>query len=365
MRASTNTIAILGIVVFGMACEEPVETPELPPPPVRVTAVSVEARSRIVHVTAPIEAERRATLRTETGGRVADAPFRAGATVSRGDVIVRLSGPRTAISVSEAQARVSQARASLRQVSRAREDAESLARQNANTPNVVETARDREAEAQARLGEAEAGLAAARAGVSEASLRAPFDGVLADFRVNVGEFVAAGTEVAILVNRDALEAELLLDPVEAAEARVDDRVTLTVPEHDDRVFEARVDFVGDVLDPRSRRLPLRVAIDDPDDAIRPGSVGAFEVSVGAPRDVVLLPDGAVQRRMGRSQVFVVTDGVAEARDVEIAQISDGRAEVTNGLADGEEVVIEGLERVVAGRAVRVVTDLAAQDEGAQ
>jgi membrane fusion protein (multidrug efflux system) len=364
MRSWPQTALALGIFTVLVACEDPEPTPEPPPPPVRVASATVTSRNHVVRVTAPIEAERRATLRTEAGGRVVEAPFRAGASVSRGDVIVRLSGPRTAISISEAQARVGQARASLRQVTRAREDAEALARQNANTPNVVETARDREAEARARLEEAEAGLAAARAGVTEASVRAPFDGVLADFRVNVGEYVGSGTEVAVLVDPEGIEAELLLDPVEGSEAQPGDRVTLTLAEHGDRVFEGRVDFVGDVLDPRTRRLPVRVAIDDPDRAIRPGSVAAFEVLVGEPRDVVMLPDGAVQRRLGRTQVFVVEDGVAQARDVEIGEIAGGRAEVLGGLDEGEEVVVDGLERVVPGQDVRVVTDLAAQNEEA-
>ncbi len=195
-------------------------------------------------------------------------------------------------------------------------------------------------------------------------MRAPFDGVLADFRVNVGEYVGPGTEVAVLVDPEGIEAELLLDPVEGADARPGDRVTLTLAEHDDRVFEGRVDFVGDVLDPRTRRLPVRVAIDDPDRAIRPGSVAAFEVLVGEPRDVVVLPDGAVQRRMGRTQVFVVVDGVAEARDVEVGSVTGGLAEILGGLADAESVVVDGLERVVPGQSVRVVTDLAAQNEEA-
>jgi RND family efflux transporter MFP subunit len=358
MRPRENAIAALGLLAFALGCEEEIEAPDPAPPPVRVIEATLEPRSRVVRVTAPIEAERRATLRTEAGGRVAEAPFRAGSAVNRGDVVVRLTGPRTAISVSEAQARVSQATASLRQITRAREDAEALARQNATTPNVVATARDRQAEAEARLGEAEAGLAAARAGVTEASLRAPFDGVLADFRVNVGEFVAPGTEVAVLVDPEGIEAELLVDPIEGAAARVGDRVTFTVAQHEGRVFEAHVDFVGDFLDPRTRRLPLRVAIDDPDGAIRPGSIGAFEVSVGDARDVVFLPENAIQRRMGLTQVYVVEDGVARARDVQLGEVARGHAEVLRGLANGDQVVVDGASRVVVGSVVTVVTDTA-------
>lgn len=358
MDRSRITTALFGAVLA--ACGDPAPPPAPPPAPVRVALVTLESRPPRVEVTAPVRAERRATLRAETAGRVTDAPFRAGASVSEGEVLVRLGVPRTAIGVSQARARVSQTQASLRQATRARADAEALAAQGANTSNAVEQARDREAEARARVAEAEAGLRAARAGLSESVLRAPFDGVLADFRVNVGEYLGPGAEVAILVDRSSLEAELLLDPVEARATTAQSEVMVRTTGPGAQTFIGRVTFVGEVLDPRSRRLPVRVAIDDPEGVLRPGEVATFDVPVGASRDVVLLPERAITRRVGRTQVFVVADGVATARDVRLGDVRGGEAEILEGLRASENVVVGGVDRVVSGATVRVVEDEAVE-----
>jgi RND family efflux transporter MFP subunit len=302
-----------------------------------------------------VQAERRATLRAETAGPVIAAPFRAGATVEAGQVILRLDVSRSQISVAQARARLAQAEAALRQATRAREDAEALSAEGAHTPNLLEQARDREAEATARLEEAQAGVRAARVGVSEAVLTAPFDGVLADFRFREGEFVSPGAEVAVLVDRTRLEAELLLDPEEGAGVSEGGEVTVRATR--DRVFSGTAVFVGEVLDPRTRRLPVRVRIADPDGALLPGEVATFHVAVGPPREAIVLPESAIVRRHGRTLVFVVKDDRAEARTVRVGPIRASEAEVLDGaLSPGETVIVRGTERIEDGGVVRVVDD---------
>ncbi len=338
------------------SCSDPPPASDPPPPPVSVEVVEMVVRSPSIEVTGTVQAERRAMLRAEAAGRVMAAPFRAGATVVAGQVVLRLDVSRSQISVAQARARLAQAEAALRQASRAREDAEVLAAEGAHTRTLLEQARDREAEATARLEEAQAGVRAARAEVSEAVLTAPFDGVLADFRVREGEFVSPGTEIAVLVDRTRLEAELLLDPEEGAGARVGGEVIVRATR--DRVFSGTVVFVGTVLDPRSRRLPVRVRIADPDGALLPGEVATFDVAVGPPRDAIVLPGNAIVRRRGRTLVFVVKDDRAESRTVRVAPIRASEVEVLEGeLSPGETVIVRGIERIEDGGAVRVVDDL--------
>ena len=376
LRANAIGIAVL---LAAAACSEAAGREPAPPPAapaVRTEVVSVTERSPTVRVTAAIQASRRATLAAETAGHVIDAPFRTGATVREGEVLLRLGGPRNAVAVTEARARIAQADAALRQATRAREQADALARENASTPNVVESARDRELEARARMAEAEAGLEAARAGLAETVLRAPFSGVLADFRVLEGDYVRPGTEVAVIVDPEGLEAELLLDPVEAADTEVGASVAVVARSRPDETFRGTVTFVGRVLDPRSRRLPLRVSIEDPERALRPGSVATFDVSVGPARPAVLVPEHSVQRRMGRTLVFTVeaegsraegaggprtTTGVARAREVRVGEVRGGLAEVLEGLDAGDEVIVAGIERVIEGGPVRVVAEGEAAD----
>jgi RND family efflux transporter MFP subunit len=343
------------LCAFLLSCSDPPPATDPPPPPVSIEVVEAVARSPSIEVTGTVQAERRATLRAETAGRVIAAPFRAGATVAADQVVLRLDVSRSQISVEQARARLAQAEAALRQATRAREDAEALSAEGAHTRTLLEQARDREAEATARLEEAQAGVRAARADVSEAVLTAPFDGVLADFRVREGDFVAPGTEVAVLVDRTRLEAELLLDPEEGAGVSEGGEVTVRATR--DRVFSGTAVFVGEILDPRTRRLPVRVQITDPDGALLPGEVATFHVAVGPPRDAIVLPESAIVRRHGRTLVFVVKDDRAEARTVRVAPIRASEAEILDGeLSPGETVIVRGIERIEDGGAVRVVDD---------
>lgn len=344
---------VLLLSTFTWGCGESGEPPEPPPPPVFVEDVRVESRAPSVEVTGTVQAERRATLRAETAGRVIEAPFRAGASVEVGQVLLRLDLSRSRISVTQARARLAQAEAALRLARRAREDAEALSAQGAHTRALLEQARDREAEAKARLEETQAGVSAAREDVSEAALTAPFGGVLADFRVREGEFVSSGTVVATLVDRSRLEAELLLDPEESAGVRVGAPVVVRATR--DRVVSGAVASVGEVLDPRTSRLPVRVEIDDPGGTLLPGEVARFEVAVGAAQEAIVLPESAVVRRDGRTLVFVVEDGRAEARPIRIGRRQASEAEVLDGaLRAGDAVIVAGLERVEDGEAVRIV-----------
>ena len=343
------------LCAFLWGCSDTPPATDPPPSPVSVEVVETIARSPSIEVTGTVQAERRATLRAESAGRVIEAPFRAGATVEAGQVVLRLDVSRSQISVARALARLAQAEAALRQASRTREDAEALSAEGAHTRALLEQARDREAEVTARLEEAQAGLRAARADVSEAVLTAPFDGVLADFRVREGEFVSAGTEVAVLVDRTRLEAELLLDPEEGAGVSEGGEVIVRATRG--RVFSGTAVFVGEVLDPRTRRLPVRVRIADPDGALLPGEVATFHMAVGPSREVILLPENAIVRRHGRTLVFVVKDDRAEARTVRVAPIRESEAEVLDGeLSPGETVIVRGIERIEDGGAVRVVDD---------
>lgn len=343
------------LCAFLWGCSDPPPVTDPPPPPVSVEVVDTVSRSPSIEVTGTVQAERRATLRTEAAGRVIATPFRAGAAVEAGQVVLRLDVSRSQVSVARAQARLAQAEAALRQATRAREDAEALSAEGAHTRTLLEQARDREAEVTARLEEAQAGVRSARADASEAVLTAPFDGVLADFRVREGEFVSPGIEVAVLVDRTRLEAELLLDPEEGA--GVSEGGDVTVRATRDRVFSGTAVFVGEVLDPRTRRLPVRVRIEDPDGALLPGEIATFHVAVGPAREVIVLPESAIVRRQGRTLVFVVKDDRAETRAVRVAPVWASEAEVLDGeLSPGETVIVGGIERVEDGGAVRVVAD---------
>lgn len=316
-----------------------------------------------VEATAEIEALRTANLRAEAPGRVVALEFDRGEVVEAGQILLRLDVGRTAVALEAASASIAQAEARLSQVIRERELAERLVQNGTAAPRTLDDARDAERLASTAVDAARAQMGVTRRGLTEAVVRAPFRGTIAERVVEVGEFLAPGAPIAMLVDTSRLKARVLLDPREAIDIPLGSPARLRVHARPDETFEARVVRVGDVVDPRTRRLPVELEVDDPGGRLRPGLVGRFEVQTGPPREAISVESDAVFERFGQQHVYVVVDGTARRRTVELGVVRDGRVEVRSGLSIGDRVVVAGVERVVDEQPVRVVEGLAAGDRG--
>lgn len=355
--------ALIPLVLLALVgCEpEVVEVAEAPPPPVRVEAVPVESLRPTAVATAEIRAQRSATLRAETAGRVLAVEFETGQHIEQGDVIARLDVGRTQVALQAAAAGVAQTEARLAQAERQRATAASLVGAGGMPQQALDDAEDTVRLAQAALDAAQAQRRVTRRGLTEAVLRAPFSGTAVEKRVEVGEYVAPGTPIALLADVAHLEARLLLDPRRALDVAVGAAVDIRVHARPEERFVGHVLRVSEVVDGRTRRLPVEVAVLDPDHRLRPGLVARFTVETGEPRSAVTVSASAIFERFARQQVYVVEGGVAHRRAVELGRVGARRAEVVSGLRQGESVVVAGLDRVVDGRSVNVVEEVAVDE----
>ena len=109
-----------------------------------------------------------------------------------------------------------------------------------------------------------------------------------------------------------------------------------------RTLDGRVDAAARYVDPASRRAPVRLRIDDPEHALRPGMTGAAGIAAGAARRALVVPTAAVVYDGALAVVFVEeTAGRYAPHPVQLGIVADGRAEIRDGLADGARVVTTG------------------------
>jgi membrane fusion protein (multidrug efflux system) len=342
-------------VALGVACAKEAPTvSEPPPPPVNTMSIEPEPVVPESTSTAEILADRESDMRAETSGRVVAVHADPGQRVERGDVLLRLDVGRTASSVRAARAAVAQSQARVEQAERELERTKKLVATGGLPEQRLDDARDALAIATAARDAARAEAKLARRGLTEAVVRAPFGGTVVERTIEVGEWAAPGSPLLTLADTSRLKARVLLDPREALDVAPGSLAEVSVFARPDETFTARVVRVGDVIDPATRRLPVEVEIDDPEDRLRPGLVARFTVQTGEPRLVFRVPLEAVFERFGRQHVYVVEDEIAHRRAVSLGQIRDGFAEVTEGLKRGDEVVIKGVTRVVDGSKVLVV-----------
>jgi membrane fusion protein (multidrug efflux system) len=196
----------------------------------------------------------------------------------------------------------------------------------------------------------------ARRGLTEAVVRAPFSGTTVERSVELGEYLAPGSPLLTLADTSVLKARVLLDPREAIDVSTGSKAVVSVYARPGEVFGGKVVRVGEVIDPRTRRLPVEIVLDDHGGRLRPGLVAKFAVDTGEPKMVMRVPLQGVFERFGSQHVYVIVDGIAERRAVVLGKVGAGFAEITAGIEPGETIVIKGVTRVVAGSKVQVVPE---------
>lgn len=205
--------------------------------------------------------------------------------------------------------------------------------------------------AASQVDQAAAALEAAKVQASEAVVRAPFRGVVAQKFVSPGAIVAPNTPVIQLVSKD-VEIVLQVEEARIGQLRAGQPAQVSVAAFPGQPVPAQVASVAPTADPRSRTFAVRILPNDPEGRLRDGMFAQVSVSA-PPRATLLVPSQAIATRSGRTVVFVVTDNQVRLREVTTG-VSDGqRTEIVQGLTGDAVVATSGLDVLNDGSPVQV------------
>jgi HlyD family secretion protein len=355
------------------------------PQPVPVTVVAAEPGRVEETVTnsraGTVKARRRAKLSPEVGGRVVALPHREGDRVEKGEVVLRLEDDvyRAQLALAQRDLDASEAerqRACLAAQRAARERSRSakLAADGIVSTDLFDQLKSQADTAAAACRAAEANAERARAAIgvartqlSKTVLRAPFDGIVADVAIEVGEWTTPSPPaipvppVLDLIDPSSIYVSAPMDEVDSARIHTGQAVRVSVDSYRDRTFPGEVTRVAPyVLDvqEQNRTVEIEVTLDDDAFASRllPGTSADVEVILSAKDGALRIPTGAL---LEGNRVLVLAGGVIGERSVELGLKNWDWTEVREGLAAGDEVVTS-LDRpeVKAGAAARVVEAVA-------
>ena len=175
-------------------------------------------------------------------------------------------------------------------------------------------------------------------------LRAPIDGVVVDRPANPGMEVRADSGTPLVTVADLSRLWVLADVYERDVARVTagGRAEVRVAAWPGKVFEGKVTYVGDVVDPQSRTVKVRVEVQNPDHKLKPEMFARVALAGAAAAPALTVPSQAVLSDGAASAVVVARgDGRFERRTIEAGPEHEGRVRVLAGLAPGESVVVDG------------------------
>jgi RND family efflux transporter MFP subunit len=209
----------------------------------------------------------------------------------------------------------------------------------------VEVARARLQAAQGRLGQFDAG-ASGRGGAGAFQIRSPLAGSLVAIHAASGQSVEDGDLLFTVVDLSRLWLHADVFEPDIAKAAQATGASFRVDGYDD-VFtiappDGRVVTIGQLVDEKTRTVPLIFELANPDGKLRIGSFATVYIATGEPRDTLAIPESAIVRDAGRPVAYVQVEGESfERRVLELGVRAGGWVEVRAGLAQGERVVVRG------------------------
>lgn len=344
-------------------------------PALAVPVLSVAAREWAV--TIPISGSLRSQsivqVRTEVGGRLAAVFFEEGSAVQKGQVLAEIDAANYELACNQARAALEVAEAGLERARvlldharREKERADNLLRSGGITERDHQAAVTavRDAETQYRLAEAQCGQARAALAIAEKSLRdcritAPAAGRVQEKFSDPGTLLSPGAPVCTLVDNTRLELECRVPSHQLAELRTGQVAAFSTPTWGDRLFTGRVAAVSPMVETDNRAVKVIIRIPNPGEELRSGMFGRGEIQVRREARALVIPRSAfISEEQGGTEggVFVVEEGRARYRPVQLAGSRKDLLWVRAGLREGEQVIVQVGPALKDGTQVRVMTD---------
>ncbi|CAD5110001.1 efflux RND transporter periplasmic adaptor subunit [Zestomonas carbonaria] len=333
-------------------------------PAVEVTVATVEKREVRTwdEFSGRLEAIERVAIRSRVSGEVQAIHFVEGQRVEQGDPLLTIDPEPFAAAVAQAEAQVAAARARWSYSRSEAERARRLWPSRAIAQNLVEQRESELLEADAGLKAAQANLRMARLNLGYTEIRAPVSGRIGRREVTVGNLVDAGPNSPVLttlVSIDPIRVSFDADEQAVAQAlgdpaRRDDpsAVPVRMLGNGASQAEGHLQLIDNQVDSRTGTVRVQAVFPNPDGHLTPGQFARLRMGQAESVEALLVDERAIGTDQNRRYVMVVdADNKATYREVSLGARVDGLRIVSSGLAEGERIVVNGLQRIRPGSLV--------------
>ena len=309
------------------------------PPAMPVEAASARADTVVdaVLATGQIEALQSIELRPDVEGRLVQLLVREGTPVAQGTPLFKIDDAEIRAQVDQIEAERDLARQSL---ARTRD----LLAQKASSQAELERA-----EATMRSNEAQ--LQRLKVRLERTTVRAPFSGVMGQRFVSLGDYVTSDTRLAALQTVSPQRASFQVPERYAEQVNVGQDVTFRVAALPGREFTGKVDFVDPIIQLPGRTIMVKARVPNPRRELQAGMFIEARLATAVRQNAVVIPEDAVLPLQGSNFVWVIADGKATRRQVDLGVRTPGFVEVKSGVERNETVVVGGQERLAEGAPV--------------
>lgn len=316
-------------------------------PPEQEWAVNVVAFKSVVQ---PIEekislvgtmaANEAVQIQSETEGLVEKIGFKEGGDVKRGEILFQ-------IDENKLKARLAQAEANLKMAAASKKRYEQLAESKSVSGQEVD-------QATATYEANEATVKLTLEELKDATIVAPFDGVMGARLVSLGQFVTTGTKLTSIVDEDPMKAQFNVPERYLSVVEKGQKVKIEVAAYPGKTFDGEVYFISPEVDELTRTTLMKALVPNPASKLKSGMFATLNLIISVKEQAVVIPETAIVYQGDIASVFVVgSNNRIEQREVQTGIQLAGMIEIARGLKADETIVIEGVQKIRPGALVNL------------
>ncbi len=346
MKQSSRVIALtfmLCFVSFIASCNANSDKKEMVVWNVQVAKVTTADIPQYIDALGSLSAMKAVTISPVVDGKISKIFFSNGQTVSEGDVIAQLDSQQAQAQFNKAQAvYVSEQQKYERYKQLSAQEIGNISRQELD-------------DQRANLETAKADQEEKKADLDQLSIKAPFSGILGEFKYNEGDYITAGTVLVDLVNKSRLLADYNIPQSYLTQLKKGQRATIRVKALPNQSFTGTVNFISPTIDDSTRTVTVQALVPNPDDKLLPGMFVKVHQQIGTEKNVLVVPDQAVLADVKGYYVYRVVDNKATQVYIELGTRQGGLAQVKSGIKVGDTIVVLGQQKLQDGSAVNIIT----------
>jgi len=369
-----------GLLVLGGCLDDEAAAPQADLQEVGIYQVRSAPQALSLTLPGRASAHLVAEIRPQVGGIIQRRLFEEGQMVKAGQALYQIDAQPYEAALAQAEASVTSARATLKAAElKARRDAQ-LVKIDAISAEDNESAQAALLEARASLQSAQAALKTARINLGYTRIDAPISGRTATSSVTAGALVTAEQTTALTTVQQLdpiyvdftqpsttllrLKRELAEGKLAPAEAQDATRISLQLEDGSAYAHDGTLTFNGVSVDESTGSVTLRALVPNPEGLLLPGMYLKATLAEGVQPDAILVPQQGVARdERGQATALVVVDGKVEQRQLSLARAVGNRWWVDKGLADGDQLIVQGAQKVRVGQQVKTLdAQLTAQND---
>lgn len=303
-----------------------------------VGIITIDSIGEIAHSSYPgyLEEGQSIDLAFKYGGTLSQLNVKEGSRVAKGQVLAQVSSPTLDNALRSAQATLDQAQDAYDRLKKVYD--------NGSLPEI------KWKEMEANLEKAQSAYELANAMMQDNVVTAPFAGTVTFVDAHVGENIVPLKPVVRIISTGGMAVKISVPENEIAQLKVNDQADIIVPALDNRHYTGKVTEKSMTASLLTHSYPVKVTVSQPDEDLRPGMIGKVELQSKINKSIII-PANAVLINRGGKFVWVVENGCATRRPITLAGYSGKGVIVSEGLYQGDHVVVEGYQKISEGMKV--------------